>query len=66
MAAHNGLAFGKDSGQKLHTLQQVVNKREKRQHKSNPHSKLHKKRRTKQDATAVTTTVVGVPVTQHE
>lgn len=34
MAAHGGLAFGKDSGQKLHIMQQKANKRQKTQHKS--------------------------------
>ena len=33
MAAHGGLAFGKDSGQKLHVMQQQANKRQKAQHK---------------------------------
>lgn len=65
MAAHNGLAFGKDSGQKLHTIQQAVNKREKRQHKSSAHGKPHKKQKTKENATAVAT-VVTSPVLQHE
>ena len=44
MAAHNGLAFGKDNGQKLHLIQEAANKRKKQQHKTKTQS-LHKKRK---------------------
>lgn len=50
MAAHNGLAFGKDSGQKLHSMQLAANKKQKMQRKAKPQSKQHGKRKRSEDA----------------
>lgn len=52
MAAHGGLAFGKDSGQKVHSMQQAAKKQQKMQQKVQLKAQHQGKHRSKRKRSA--------------